>query len=389
MISSLRKEVRKVKELQPQKYYVCCTVKLTAKNKEEIYDLFSDYMESVNDVMSLFDINDFLENPENIDIVRKHYKLWLESTNILSEILNQNIFVDCESLLYNIEERSKEFVATHCYYECMEILDKERMLLLLGMPGTGKTVTTKMLALYYAAKGYRIRYTTNGDLRDLKNALSTQKELPEIVLLDDCLGQHYFKMKETQENELLGLVKYIAMNKNKKLIMNSRVTIFQQAKERSIEFRQFAEDEKFKIKILDMGKISILEKGRIFYNHIYFKGLPIPYYQDIRRNLNYRKIVMHNNYTPRIMEFVTRKINYRNVGSAHYSEYVMKCLDNPTEIWYDEFSQKLQQEDRVFMTTLYSLTDTSINEEALKRAFNYRLSNTITIDTSRNIGSCS
>lgn len=385
LIASLRKEVKKVQELQPQKYYVCCAVKLTAKNKEEIYDLFSDYMESANEIMSLLDINDFLENPENIDIVRKHYKLWLESTNILSEILNQKIFVDCESLLYNIAERSREFVATNCYYECMEILDRERMLLLLGMPGTGKTVTTKMLALYYAAKGYRIRYTTNGDIGDLKNALSTQKELPEIVLLDDCLGQHYFKMKETQENELLGLVKYIAMNKNKKLIMNSRVTIFQQAKERSIEFRQFAEDEKFKIKILDMGKITILEKGRIFYNHIYFKELPTCYYQDIRRNLNYRKIVMHNNYTPRIMEFVTRKINYRNVGSEHYSDYIMKCLDNPTEIWYDEFSQKLQQEDRVFMTTLYSLTDTSINEEALKRAFNYRLSNTITIDTSRNI----
>jgi len=263
LLSSLRKEVEKVKELQPQKYYVCCAVRLTAKNKEEIYSLFLDYMESANDIMSLLDINDFLESPENIDIVRKHYKLWLESTSILSEIMNQNIFVDCKSLLYNIEEKSREFVATHCYYECMEILDKERTLLLLGMPGTGKTVTTKMLALYYAAKGYRIRYTTNGDIRDLKNALSTQKELPEVVLLDDCLGQHYFKMKETQENELLSLVKYIAMNKNKKLIMNSRVTIFQQVKECSIEFRQFAEDEKFKIKILDMGKISIPDKGRV------------------------------------------------------------------------------------------------------------------------------
>ena len=385
LIASLRKEIGKVKELNPQKYYVCCAVKLTAKNKQEIYKLFSEYMESANNVLSLLDINDFLENPENIDIVRKHYKLWLESTNILNEIVNQSIFVDCESLLYNIEENSKEFVATHCYYECLEILEQERMLLLLGMPGTGKTVTTKMLALYYASKGYRIRYTTNGDIRDLKNALSTQKELPEVVLLDDCLGQHYFKMKETQENELLGLVKYIAMNKSKKLIMNSRVTIFQQAKERSIEFRQFAEDKKFKIKILDMGKISIPDKGRIFYNHIYFKGLPTLYYQDIRRDYNYRKIVMHNNYTPRIMEFVTREINYRNVQSEHYSEYVMKCLENPTEIWHDEFSQKLQQEDRVFMTTLYSLTDTSIDAEALKRAFNYRLSHTMTVDTSKNI----
>lgn len=63
----------------------------------------------------------------------------------------------------------------------------------------------------------------------------------------------------------------------------------------------------------------------------------------------------------------------------------MKCLDNPTEIWHDEFSEKLQQEDRFFMTTLYSLTDTSIDAEALKRAFNHRLSHSVTIDTSKNI----
>ena len=385
LIASLKKEVEKVKGLQPRKYYVCCAVKLTAKNKQEIYSLFSDYMESANDVLSLGDINDFLDKPENIDIVRKHYKLWLESTNILSEIMNQNIFVDCESLLYNIEESSKEFVATNCYYECLDILNKDRMLLLLGMPGTGKTVTTRMLALYYAFKGYRIRYTTNGNIKDLKNALSTQRDLAEVLLLDDCLGQHYFKMKETQENELLGLVKYIAMNKSKKLIMNSRVTIFQQAKERSVEFRQFAEDEKFKIKMLDMSKISIPDKGTIFYNHIFFKGLPKTHYQDILRNHNYRKVIMHSNYTPRIMEFVTREINYRNVQDEHYFEYVIKCLDNPTEIWHDVFSEKLQQEDRVFMTTLYSLTDTSIDAKVLKRAFNYRISHTITMDASRNI----
>ena len=102
-----------------------------------------------------------------------------------------------------------------------------------------------------------------------------------MVLLDDCLGQHYFKMKETTQNEILGLIKYISMNRNKKLIMNSRITIFQEAKERSIEFKQFAEDERFQIKILDMGEISVADKGRIFHNHIYFKHLPQDYYQDI------------------------------------------------------------------------------------------------------------
>ena len=383
--TSLKKEVAHVEELKPEKYYICCAQELTAANKNEIYGLFSEYMESPNDIIALQDINEFLEIPENIDIVRKHYKLWLESTNILAEVFNQSIFIDCESLLYNIENNSREFVATNCYWECLEILERDRLLLLLGMPGTGKTVTTKMLALFYAASGYRIRYTTNGDLKDIKNALSTNKDIPEIVLLDDCFGQHYFKMKESQGNELLALVKYILMNKNKRLIMNSRVTIYQQAKERFLEFRQFAEDKQFQIHVLDMGKISIEDRGKILYNHLFFKDLPIGYYQDILNNQNYKKIVKHKNYTPRIMEFVTRNVNYSKITESRYAEYILTCLDNPTEIWQDEFSNKLQQEDRIFMTTLYSLTDTSIDSERLKRAYNYRLMKTMTIDTTRNV----
>ena len=116
LLGTLKKEIQKVKELQPEKYYICCAVKLTAKNKQEIYDMFSDYMESANDIVSLIDIDDFLECPENMDIVRKHYKLWLESTNILSQVFNQSIFIDCEALLYNIEEDSRRFVETSCYY---------------------------------------------------------------------------------------------------------------------------------------------------------------------------------------------------------------------------------------------------------------------------------
>ena len=84
--------------------------------------LFRSHLIRVNDVMSLLDIGEFLENPNNIDIVRKHHKLWLESTNILNEIMNQSVFIDCESLLYNIEESGMEFVATACYTECLDSL---------------------------------------------------------------------------------------------------------------------------------------------------------------------------------------------------------------------------------------------------------------------------
>ena len=62
--------------------------------------------------MSLNDIDEYLQDPANMDIVRKHYKLWLESANILEEIDSRDIFIDCETLLYNIKEEQREFVET-------------------------------------------------------------------------------------------------------------------------------------------------------------------------------------------------------------------------------------------------------------------------------------
>lgn len=76
--------------------------------------------------------------------------------------------------------------------------------------------------------------------------------------------------------------------------------------------------------------------------------MPADYYQNILKDYHYREIVKHTNYTPRIMEFVTREYNYKKVSGDHYYEYVLHCLENPTEIWHDEFSEKLQQEDRIF-----------------------------------------
>lgn len=385
LLSSLKKEVAKVVELAPDEYYVCCAVELTAANKTEIYGMFSEYMEDSGNILSLNDIDEFLQDPENEDIVRKHYKLWLESTGVLGDIYNRDIFIDCETLLYDIENEQKEFVETTAYRQCIDILEQDRLLMILGMPGTGKTLTTKMLALYYAASGYRIVYTTNGDLQSIKKALSTDKDSKEIILLDDCLGQYYFRMKDTQENELMSLVKYILMHKNKKLIMNSRVTIFQQAKETYIDLHSFIELEKIKLQFIDMSMMIVEDKGRIFKNHLYFRNIPSDYYAQIVKDHNYRKIVNHRNYTPRIVDYVTRVQNYKRVGNSEYCDFIMRCLDTPMEIWNDEFNNRLQPEDRIFLTSLFSLTDVSVEEDVLHRVFNARIASLSSIDTTKNV----
>lgn len=89
-------------------------------------------------------------------------------------------------------------------------------------------------------------------------------------------------MKSTQENELISLIKYILMNKNKILILNSRVTIFNEAQKRSQDFKMFIEDEKINLFIINMDKTSNKDKGLIFYNHLYYKKIPEEYYNNLK-----------------------------------------------------------------------------------------------------------
>ena len=147
--TSLRHEKTNVEKWNPDKYFICCGLELTHENISEIYNIFSGFMESDKNIITLLEIDEFLQNSGNSDIVRKHYKLWLHATGILNQIQNQNIFIDCESLLSEIEEESKYFVQTEVYNQCLDCLNKHRMIMITGHPGVGKTLTSKMLVLYF------------------------------------------------------------------------------------------------------------------------------------------------------------------------------------------------------------------------------------------------
>ncbi|WP_196600384.1 ATP-binding protein [Pectinatus frisingensis] len=381
--NSLSKEISKVANLNPYQYYICCSQELTPNNIKDIYNMFSSYMASDKNIYTLKEIDSFLQDRNNRDILEKHYKLWLSSTTILDDINNNSIFIDCETLLSDIKEERKFFVQTTPYNLCKAFLKKHRSILLLGSPGVGKTTLSKMLLIYFADCDYRVRYTTNGDISDIKNALSKDKNRKEIILLDDCLGQYYFKLNDRQENEILSLLKYVKYNSNKLLILNSRITIFNEAKERSIEFQRYITKNEMNIYTLNMDKIPPLEKAKILYNHLTYNNISAEYLSSIKANKNYLKIVNHPNYTPRIIEYVTLNAN-STITNNNYFEYVYKKLQNPIDIWKDEFTNKLDTIDRIFINTLYSLTDTNISSSILEECFEKRLSTLPNIDCTIN-----
>lgn len=385
LIRSLENEIEKVKKLQPKQYYVCCSKELTPDKKLQIYSMFSDFMESTANIITTIEIDDFLRNQENASILRDHFKLWLESTNILTDIFSNDIFIDSESLISNIHEEEKLFVKTVAFDKAIKALSKNNVLIIVGDPGVGKTITSKMLVLHYAAQGYHVRYTTDvSDLSSLKKAITNSRDTKEIILLDDCFGQAYFDMKSSQENELLAIIRHVKINPNKLLILNSRVTIYKEAQQRTPELVKSFERKEYKVFILDMNNLSLLEKAKIFYNHLFFNDVPKVFLDTIKENKNYRKIIGHPNYNPRIIEYICNKTRINTVPQKDFLNFIQGSLDNPNEAWKNEYERRLSVTDRLFLTTLYSLTNTTVSLKLMCQCYNHRLTQTGGIDYSVN-----
>lgn len=385
LIFSLKKEVQKINKQSPKQYYICCSKELSPQKIKQIYDLFSDYMDSPSNIITLNEIDDFLTNPVNIEILKKHFKLWIESTGILQDIGNTNIFIDCESLLANIKNEEKLFVKTSAFTYSLKCLEHNKTLFITGNPGVGKTITSKMLILHYAAIGYRVRFSSNtSNLDELKKSLSRNPDVKEIILVDDCFGQAYFNMKESQSTEILSLINYVNSSENKLLILNSRVTILKEAKEQKPELVRCFEGNCCKVYILDMTALDGLEKAKIFYNHITFNDMDKAYFTEIQKDRRYLKIIKHKNYTPRIIEFICNNNRYKNIEPSQYYEFIMQQLDNPREIWKDEYERKLQKVDRLLLLTVYSLSDSTVDEFKVKKCFEHRISYESDIDTTIN-----
>ncbi|MGC3096621.1 restriction endonuclease [Enterococcus faecalis] len=385
LLSSLKKEIPKVNKHQPKQYFIMTTQSLTRQNKIEILNLFPEYMSDISSIWGKDDIDSFLKEEKNSEVVQQNFKLWLNASNVLSIIQNQNIFLDSTELLDDIESKIELFVHTSSYDEAVDKLKEHNILIVVGAPGVGKTTISEMIVLYYINQGYSVKYATNNNLSDLKKTISLKMDKKELILLDDFLGQHYLKLHEEQPNELKTLLSFISRSSSKKVILNSRITILNEAKELSLKFNELMSKYELQKYLIDLNKISKYEKAKILYNHLYFNDIPKEYFKVIKVSSNYLKIVSHENYNPRIIEYVTKKRNYELVSPENYYEYILDKLDKPTEIWRDEFENRMSPEDRCFMNTLYSLTDTDIEYDKFEQSFNRRIRTEKNIDTTTNL----
>ncbi|SHI07781.1 ATP-binding protein [Clostridium grantii] len=368
--SSLRDEYNKVKNKKFERYILITSLDLTVNQIKEIMKLMKGVIKSENDIYDLKKLNTLLQKKGNEWIETKYYKLWLSSATVLNRIINNAQENNIEYYVEGIYKKLKLYVITENFNKALNILTKTNMLLIHGEPGVGKTVLAEMLAYNYLNKGYKLKFISGNSVSELEKIMSPSDEEKEVVFIDDFLGSNFLELfTSTSENKMVFFLKKYIRKKNKIVILTTRSTIYNKGILQFEKFQRFSiEFEKYNLIITSYNDI---DKAKILYNHLYFNEINQEYIDEIRVNNTFLKIIRHRNYTPRLIEFISNKRRIEKINASEYRAFILNNLDNPKEIWRNEFENKISDEDRFLIWSLFTF-DNTVSEGILKVAFEER-----------------
>src|SRR4051812_7677923 len=114
----------------------------------------------------------------------------------------------------------------------------------------------------------------------------------------------------------------VAHSKGSRIILTTREHILRHAFQLSEEFRRQQKElitQKF---IRDVKNYSLLERGRILYNHIYFSDLPFEYRNQLLADRFYPKVLRHRNFNPRVVEWLSNNANIKSTPAHRFRNAV-------------------------------------------------------------------
>lgn len=364
----LTKELDKVKNLKPDRYIVVTSLPLSASQKDELKEILTPFVLTSNDIIGQEDLNGYLA--EFMEIEKRYFKLWFSSINVFNAVIHNAIEGRTKYLLERIKDKIPFYVVTKKLDDANKILQKEKLLLITGQPGIGKTTLAEIILFERAKNGHRIYKVEN--IKEAEDVISTNDDEKQLFYFDDFLGANYFEIVNAHktETQLTAFVERVKNTPNKYLILTTRTVILNHAikKCEKISHSKLA-NQQFEIKLTDYSKF---EKALILYNHIYFRGIGEDLHHSILNEKFYKTIIQHKNYTPRIIEFITDNSRIEKLSAPAYLQFILNNLNNPKEIWRYSYNNQIDYLDQCLLLTLFTFENSSF-ESSLITAFENRL----------------
>lgn len=368
LISKLKsEELAKVQKLNPAKYIFITSKKLSRQNKQEIKKIFQPFIHSEADIYGNEDLNTFLSKKENQDIVERNFKLWITSTFVLDLIYNNAIKGRSESTIQEIEENTYKYAITVNHNSGLRILEQNNVIILTGEPGIGKTTLADNLALYYTAKGFEF-CDIEENISEAESLFREKEKKKILFYCDDFLGSNlYDAINNKRDSHIVKFINRVRKDNSKKFILTSRTNILNKAFSLSHRFQNGKiRDNEF---LLRIENLTNLDKAKILYNHIYHSTLNDEYLDKIYQDKRYKAIIKHQNFNPRIIEFVTDSARVGHISPEVYWEYIIKNLNEPEYIWADYFQNQTDDCVRA-LTFLTVYNNGKISEDKLRDSYN-------------------
>jgi hypothetical protein len=363
LISNLKKEVKKVNDLKPDRYIISTTVGLSPDNKTTILNLFKPYILTTEDILGKDDLNNLIST--NKDIELKYYKLWLSSTNILKKVLHSKIYNQSAFELEEIREQVRLYVQNDSFNIGVKILKEHKYVIISGIPGIGKTTLARVLTLYLLSNDFDEFVYLNNSIDDGYEYYQEGKR--QIFFFDDFLGKNFFegKLHPNEDNKLVKFIEKIKKSPDKLLILATREYILNQAK---LAFEAFRINNIEIAKcILDLDSYTNVIKAQILYNHLFFADVPHGHLEDLIEPRKHLKIVKHPNYNPRVIETLINRKIWESCEASEFSNAIKSYFDNPESVWLYAYENSLNRFTQYTLLVLLTM-GTPVKIEHLEEA---------------------
>jgi conflict system STAND superfamily ATPase/restriction endonuclease len=340
----LKSEREKLGWLRPERYILATSRRLTPHNKKEILEILAPYVKTASDIYGRDQLNALLGKFPEIE--RVNQKLWAVSAEILQRIINSAIFERSRLFLEGAAREALVYVRGASFDRALRKLEKERVLIISGIPGVGKTTLALMLVIDSLRSGYDFVQVS----QDVEEAFDVYNDKRQLFLYDDFLGTTSLPgghLSKNEDDRLLNALRAVRDNPNKRLILTTRDYILAAAQRRYDRLN----DPEFSISrfVLRSEGYSKLEKARILFNHVYYSRLT----KAQRETLNTEKaseIVSHPNYNPRHIASIAKSAESEN--SVELGPFFLKYLNQPDKIWGHPFWRHLGEDERLLLYLL-------------------------------------